>query len=135
LSEDKPLHVRVAEALGCKPYRATPGPDSWRCGCQQSPTALNFKPHGWGDTEYIARYDTDWSATGPLVEKYGIEVVTMWPGDAGQDGFCWSAQTGADARSPDPKASARYADGSTPLIAVCNLILKLAEAGKLDSSA
>ena len=53
------------------------------------------------------------------------------PGDFGQDGFAWWAMRDADNRSPSPQAKDLQALERTPLIAVCHLIVKLGEAGKL----
>jgi hypothetical protein len=99
MSTDKPLHVRVAEALG----------------------SMVRLQEGWWErldgaiwTAAIPRYDTDWSATGHLIEKYGIDLER---GGAGQ----WRAY------GPGSEA-----EGDTPLLAVCNLLLALKAAGKLE---
>jgi hypothetical protein len=127
---DRPLHVRVAMALGCRPEQATPGPRSWRCTCPQSPKALNFLPHGLADTSYLANYDTSWSATGPLIERLGIAFA--WT-----DGSChvgcpagWVAiQRSRPADSFDPLTEGL---GETHLIAACELVIALSAAGKLQ---
>lgn len=116
MADDKPLHVQVAEALGRK-VELIEG--DWYVG-KVSPTRSALVP----------RYDTSWCATGPLIAKYGIELFTLWPGDRGQDGFRWGAQTGADNRSPEHHE--RMAEGPTPLLAVCILLLQLHKAGKLN---
>lgn len=120
---EKPLHVRVAEALGCTEtyYDDHPYVPGWR-----------GKPaDGHGGSPHVPRYDTDWSATGPLIERYGISV-TMDDDDASSVG--WLAGTfeyvcGSDGYHAYMDRG--YATGETPLIAVCNLILALKEAGKL----
>jgi len=86
---EKPIHVRVAEALGWTNLTETP------------PPLPGMDPHWLGDppewyarshTQYVAdidyakrtltirtgsipRYDTDWSATGPLLERFNISIV------------------------------------------------------------
>lgn len=119
--DEKPLHVRVAEALGCKPVQATPGPRSWRCTCPQASDALNFLPHGWADTPYVAPYDIEWSATGPLIEKYGFRLRRD-PINAGEVHnpdeleYVWEAR---DERGEF------CAEGATALLAICALIIDL----------
>jgi hypothetical protein len=116
-----PLHVRVAEALGCKP-EAPPSRyqvDYWVCTCEDQ--AHQFD----GGAYYVARYDTDWSATGPLLERF-VGAIHEY---VGSDGRLWWAvlpkegvdQDALDTRGPDHSL----------LVAVCNLIIALAEAGKL----
>jgi hypothetical protein len=121
---EKPLHVRVAEALGCKPVTDADDPGGlrgWACVCGSAD-----KPHPWGKGPHsdtspshtLARYDTDWSATGPLIERLGITV------NRHHRRADWSAHAG---EGPET-------DGSTALVAVCNLILSLAAAGKLKAA-
>jgi hypothetical protein len=113
---DKPLHVRVAEALG----------------------SMVRLQEGWWErldgaiwTAAIPRYDTDWSATGPLIEKYGITVT---PGSClGQFKSPWVAARDFVAEC-DGWASDEDADGPTPLLAACNLLLALKAAGKLEQA-
>jgi uncharacterized protein DUF2591 len=120
----KPLHVRVAEALGCKPVQAT-DPDARRraeesglwgaCWCANEgyDKGPHSNPHS--PLTELARYDTDWSATGPLIEKYGIDLQHV-------NHLYWQASRLEDDAAPTDKL---------PLIAVCYLILALKEAGKL----
>lgn len=106
---DRPLHVRVAEALG------------WT---RTKDCALLENCYGAGemDGEFVGcvrNYDTDWSATGPLIERHGISLD--------HDGFgMWRAYQRGDA-----KLSAL---GRAPLVAVCELLLVMAAAGKLAAS-
>lgn len=103
---DKPLHVRVAEALGWTYIWLDE--DVW-CGTDPAGNACS-----------ILCYDTDWAATGPLIEKYEIQI------DKRGAGWCASAFDEANfAHLADP------AFAETPLIAVCNLILALKEEGNL----
>jgi hypothetical protein len=111
---ERPLHVQVAEALGCK---LVPLGNGLACGCHAT------KPqHGcYGE---IFHYDTDWSATGPLIEKYRIEGESC--GDSGW--IAWYFDSNFDDKTADDDIRG---DGETFLIAVCNLILALGVAGKL----
>lgn len=112
----KPLHVRVAEALGW-------GGPFQRGGGTMLATDNHWDGRAPGNYvigeqhDRIPRYDTDWSATGPLIERYRILLVTA------PDWGDWTA------RAHDSLLQARAA---TPLIAVCNLIIALAAAGKLE---
>lgn len=140
MSDEKPLHVQVAEALGwirlvigsradhLRFQKCLEGGRYYWCdpagqvaGCE---TCDGYPPH----------YDTDWSATGPLIEKYGLVVFEdplsgpNWEAQAPR----WRTQSGTpcancgaiDFENP-------HATGAAPLIAVCHLILALKEAGKL----
>lgn len=105
-----PLNVLVAQALG-HVTAAHVGTDG--------------NPHWTGNGLSIPAYDTDWSATGPLIEKYQLD---LWfrPGGIFRDPDEWAATN--DTRvGPDGGSLT----GPTPLMAVCNLILALGEAGKL----
>jgi hypothetical protein len=104
---DKPLHVRVAEALGWTPSGSING--VW----WGNPHDENAPGH-----YAIPRYDTDWSATGPLIERYGITLDHQ--DDDGTLPDYWRA-----------KRPGFTAETGHPLIAVCYLILALHEAGKL----
>lgn len=122
---EKPLHVRVAEALGCVPEPFDNRQLGWLCQC------LDFV-HGDEEFEgsdrcWVKDYDTDWSATGPLIEKYGITLVNEGP--------TWHA-CGRDDHKGIEMTAGGWHDGpvvyqETPLLAVCNLILILKETGKL----
>lgn len=125
--QEKPLHVRVAEKLGCKScydsWWAAPFLDAtsgWLCGCgTDSPW-----PHNGCDTPRMARYDSDWSATGPLIERLGIELARegsdLWEARWGYSmvpSFCDDGDGGPE--------WVGTAEGTTPLLAVCALILAL----------
>lgn len=111
---EKPLHVQIAEALGWSHVR-----------CRAALMRVAFPREEWwygnppnkaseGVVSAIPRYDTDWSATGPLIEKYRFDLSFQ---------------------DPHWRASQMYspfeAYGEPTLIAVCNLILALAKEGKL----
>ena len=119
----KPLHVQVAEALGCK-VGMKPGFDDWKtplCGCED---VRHAHPSG-----VIFHYDTDWSATGPLIEKYGLGLA------AGSASTVPPSRRKAyllyDGWDPVYEDWVTGEGGATELIAVCHLVLALREAGKL----
>lgn len=139
---EKPLHVKVAEALGwtnlefkawyvnedlspAEPPRwVGSAPGGWGAsGIPLNPLwkEMGDRP-GWVEVWNVPNYDTDWSATGPLIEKYGIAIE---PEDAE---FVKKHPTSA-------WVAAHFAGpvlyGETPLIAVCNVLLVLSAAGKL----
>lgn len=107
----KPLHVRVAEALG---WGLTADGASW---ISPPPSEGRYDAAACGDS-IPPRYDTDWSATGPLIEK-----CKMWIAPFDDRGYGhWTAKT----------ATQDMPEGHpTILLAVCHLILALKEAGKL----
>lgn len=128
---EKPLHVKVAEALGWT-YRDLSEVGDTGCG-----GTVYMIPPGETSRSYCnacrpnqpPRYDTDWSATGPLIEKYHLSLS--------HDDYKWRAQCPNPARyededgKPVPWCYPEIGTGSTPLIAVCNLILALKAEGKL----
>ena len=106
MSDEKPLYVRVAEAIGAR-----------------KPVDMSLFPPGCVDTYGdVPHYDTDWSATGPLIERLGF-CLSHEPG--------WWAATTEHWRHEDAAQPYRMRRGETALLAVCNLILALKEAGKL----
>lgn len=115
METEKPLHVRVAEALG---WSRCPSDDMWHPpGTTCGEWTNGHCCEGAMFDGAVPRYDTDWSATGPLIERYQISIVSD-----GSAVRCWSTDVGA----------APLSFGATPLAAVCNLILALAEAGRLN---
>jgi hypothetical protein len=126
---DKPLHVRVAEALGCKPaeYDVVFGPNAWACQCPGS-----NKGEAHGDLLSVYRYDTDWSVTGPLVELLGVTLEhyggkwMAW----GEDYVCTNSGEHEGTSSWDGEECWF----TSPLVAVCKLILALHERGKLPKN-
>jgi hypothetical protein len=139
---ERPLHVRVAEALGCKPEG---GPDEWLCGCKDRTHGVGGPcRHPWE----VPAYDTDWAATGPLIERYGITIEAPerhCDDPEGHDCLQWKAYHPDSCfkchKYPEPPCASGECDldprgaGAAPLIAVCNLILALHEAGKLPAAA
>lgn len=126
---EKPLHVRVAEALGCKlvaephPMACVDAtlPDYFTCGCP--PDRFGYRPHGLGG---IARYDTNWAAMGPLIERFHISL------HAAGDGRRWFADAPDSHLEPTCVhvggfgSWAPCADRSdSPLVSACHAILAL----------
>jgi hypothetical protein len=111
VSAEKPLHVQAAEALGWSQMHAPNG--MWPDEMIGYPPELAIV----GQKRPVPRYDEDWSATGPLIEKYGLALHPGLP----------RAATDADQRLAG--------EGDTYLIAVCHLILALHAAGKLEAVA
>jgi hypothetical protein len=123
VSDEKPLHVQVAEALGWEHLRDDGG---WRGD------GPNWRDGG-GVIGMVPRYDTDWAATGPLIEKYRLFVGRY--ADWSHDGRWYAMQTVAGYPESMPGKDERLErTGTTPLEAVCHLILALKAAGKLEAA-
>lgn len=123
----KPLHVRVAEALGWTDLRVI-----GNCMIPGEPDDYVGRPPGnvlIGSSGHapVPRYDTDWSVTGPLIERLGIRVhVSRF---RGPNPIEWQAIWPGDSWAIAGKINAKAA---TSLGAVCELILALHAAGKLE---
>ena len=117
------MNVRVAEALG---YKLVPLPVGKIDHCLEGGEEAWLKPDGsvWGcaTCSSLPDFYTDWSATGPLIETYAIQLLTF--SGKPYDDYRWRAN-----QHPD---SLEHGWGAKPLTAVCNLILALKEAGKLN---
>jgi hypothetical protein len=78
VSEDKPLHVKVAEALGLKPkmFRVRGSADLFVEVYSDNRYWLVDGQHSAQELAALAppHYDTDWSATGPLIERLNIKL-------------------------------------------------------------
>lgn len=103
---DKPLHVRVAEALGTHRgiYHNEGEYDFW--GCESCGCAC-------------PRYDTDWRATGPLIERFRLFLRPLDDGGYMAEHYCGGVLIAAR-------------PGDTPCLAVCWVLLALAD--KFDLS-
>lgn len=143
MEQEKPLHARVAEALGWRAWQSKHG--HWivthgegadepgeTCEAGFHMRRDKFDPQTgerlpgrqwWDECGHVPRYDTDWSATGPLIEKYKL-CVDISPEGANPT-LAWVVI------KPRTRWDYKCGYGPTPLIAACNLILALAEAGKL----
>jgi hypothetical protein len=137
---EKPLHVQVAEALGWTQTHAPLKPRGHACGdiLLPDPERMRWRGRAPGEMlvgpegcKLIPRYDTDWSATGPLIQHLKLSVgwnayygrpdvgdVPMWVANA--PGLGWRGRCGG---------------GDAPLEAVCRLLLYLARSGPWKKSA
>lgn len=81
----------------------------------------------------VPDYPFDWRATGRLIERFGISVYR--PDEFCPDReFAWVAAWGGAHGWDDGSVCADEQEGAaTPLEAVCRLILRLKDAGKLDN--
>lgn len=114
MTTEMPLHVQVAAVLGWTDLK----PD----------LVIDGEMQYWGRPpadgtpfsaveRIVPRYDLDWSATGPLLERLSIDLNSDWiPARGGID---WRAKTVGRPYSPD----ILYAHAKTPLMAICALIL------------
>ena len=136
MADEKPIHVRVAEALGWPEpeFIAHEGNDpnrpiyGWR-KCYRDHGEYEDCKHLWhcGLEDYYKApdYDTEWSETGLLIERLKISVrLSRMPFDPAKP---WTAWIGAS----DVGGGEAVSHGATPLLAVCALILALFVAGKL----
>ena len=141
---EKPLHVRVAEALGWSAFESKHGyfivthgsgvaDIGTRCeygfgrarALYDSETGTKLPPRvWWEDCPHVPAFDTDWCATGPLIEKLDLSVRrSFMPKDRTRPYTAW-----ADASDVVTDCAGH---GETHLVAVCRLILALHAAGKL----
>lgn len=122
MSDGKPLHVQVAEALGWRDCRPA----------HEDETDFDFAwwGHHDGDRGYeerVPHFDIDWAATGPLIGRFkraGWNVGIQC--ENGGDWLAWFSDIGQEKPHVDLRGR-----GATPLLAACNLILALKAAGKL----
>lgn len=108
--DERPLHVCVAEALGwtklaISGYVQFVGGTMVSDGREWRGRDAIRVDDPWHDSP-VPRYDTDWSATGPLIEKYDINVfpasrtdgkTTAWAAD-----LIWDPddESGAEGKTP-----------------------------------
>lgn len=126
----EPLHVQVARALGWTELAETRFAISPECVLIEWEGRPPMWLAMWGTqctldqgrrgVSSVHGYATDWRLAGALIEKFGLGV------DPVDDGFhdthgAWVANS---------RGQVAYAD--TPLHAVCNLLLALHAAGKLN---
>lgn len=120
--KEKPLHVRVAEALGHATAEHHVG------------DTVHWTLYIGGDTPSVPHYDTDWAATGPLIEKFRI-ILRPIIDDPSWAAGVWEEVVPSSSAIPRVKWTDLQPAGDlghpTALEAVCNLILVLKEAGKL----
>ncbi len=130
MSEAKPLYVQVAEALGRVPC------GRWRMIATGLAGPVYEKACTHPDCypeQMPPRYDADWAATGPLIEKYHLHVgeEVLHREDGTREAVCWIAGTWDSEEGAEPEYDHLIGRGLTPLLAVCHLILMLKEAGRL----
>ena len=114
-TQEKPIHVRVAEALGMEEVKLG--------GVPGLPSTVFFDAL----TQYVEgqcpRFDLDWGVTGPLVERFKITLREI---------YGWYAYSEFDIICGEVEWDERV-EGPTPLLAICELILLLGKRGKLDA--
>lgn len=145
----EPLHVQVALALGWRWYVHAPGANSAHPGMRylappDHKTLLSgdFAEYASGDEPLaiytmsgtdktletwqasVPHYDTDWSAGGPLLERFEITLHRARTDEIGWHWRAWPKEV--DGGLPCP-----WQPADKPLTAVCNLIVSLHAAGKL----
>lgn len=116
--------------LGCTPapprskdscgHRAA----DWICGCPNG--EFGYRPHRVHDgSDELPRYDEDWRAIGPVIEKMGISLVRDQNRAASWVAFThdsdWIDPLAVDVRVRES------VEGPTPLVAACRLVLALAK--------
>jgi hypothetical protein len=121
MTEEPELYVQVAEALGWT--------DVQPCGNIMLPDSSFYDGRPPGAAVIIGspqegrcivpRYDIDWSATGPILERLRLGLIPLI---APHVGFTASCHTEDDLL---------FEYGATPLIAACNLLLELKKDEKL----
>lgn len=130
----KPLHVQVAEALGwtethLEQHGGKDGTPAWygtRPADDHVYAALDARWFG------VPRFDTDWSATGPLIERFGISILTTK--DEHPVAYVWGENHYAVLEFNDLTIDGHgcpAVEDETTLGAVCCLILTLHTNGKL----
>lgn len=137
---EKPLHVRVAEALGWQTTQLRRKPVCPTCRVQTEWFTdghwMGWPPRSEEPYEDVPAFDTDWAATGPLIDTYEISVREDGPGSPVDRNWEASADYyGPPVDASDAAYGGRWATASerahTPLVAICNLILALGAAGAL----
>lgn len=121
---DEPIHVKVARALGWTTCKEGWGFHPPQYACDMVDPGVLICREATTGSDIMPRYDTDWSATGPLVERYRIgicEINTNFPE------LRWWAGLGRGPGGSYPSALA-----PSPLLAICHLILVLRNTGKLS---
>jgi hypothetical protein len=105
MSDSRPLHVQVAEAIGWTVIREGDTPGEWWGNAPGSGLML------------IPRYDSSWCSCGALTERFKIGVT--W------DHEQWIAQHATE------EGHDQYAGGERPTEAIAKLVVHLSKEGKL----
>lgn len=153
MSAEKPLHQRVAEALGVLPRvdwhiltadsTATALALGSKCEADEYLAEQHARgrmlQYHVGSWERFPQYDTSWEVTGPLIERFHVSLsYDYWEGRTVTFPVdqSWAAEDERYNSCDEESDQSMYrGQGRTPLIAVCNLILALNAAGKLVSGA
>lgn len=147
VTDEKPLHVRVAEALGDNlgpcPANAIEdalesgrGDSGWICNnCGFEGGYVKDGPQSYEHNRPARDYDTNWCATGPLISRYGITLLRNEYSGPPQhypklEVPEWSAVYGYY-ENYDGWGAIDWERDADPLVAVCSLVVKLAEAWRL----
>jgi hypothetical protein len=77
----------------------------------------------------VPRYDTDWSATGPLIERYGISLHYALS-ERHEHRFEWIASENVS----DCRCVGRHEWDKSLLIAVCRLLIEVLPTGRHECS-
>jgi hypothetical protein len=133
---DLPLHVRVASALGWTellhvPIEGLEQHDHWTgkppagsISIARIITGIDREKRLVVTAATVPRYDTDWAATGPLIERLRICLLRPFFAKRPEpEGWTWLAQPVA------AEGSEVWATDAKPLMAVCLVILKMKEDG------
>lgn len=145
---EKPLHVQVAEALGWSDvvhfgYAESVISPAWggvRPLGTEKPVGISeidtlHLLRGGPARNTIPRYDTDWGATGPLIGRFGLVVGPNFALNQtiNDTRGPWKAGWTGGGYDPIHLEDWNYTRlGETPTVAICNLVLALKEAGKLE---
>jgi hypothetical protein len=132
---EKPLHVKVAEALGCKP---TFGSD-WCCTCPRE-DAIGDRPHGAHDSNACDSH-SGLNCDMDVLARYGIALAHLDPEESeDQETPNWFASKYMPVSPVRYQGNVlidgilqpfQFSEAPTALVAACGLILKLAEFGNL----
>lgn len=155
---EKPLHVKVAEALGWSAWKSKHGhwivthgygnETRWP-SCEEGfghPHPIYDSTTGqklpesvwWDECPHVPHFDTDWSATGPLIDRFGIGLQRYGLGATEASRKAWPNGHWSAIGFP-VLGGELSAPGQTAILAVCDLIVTafaelggLKEAGKLE---
>lgn len=124
MSDDKPLHVRVAEALGCTPKKNRRLLcEWWECTCRDQAHATDGVDGAPREGMSVQGYDTDWGALMPELVRLRIGLMPMVAlMSPPLPGTIWVAK--------EPVSGA-WSDNPDPAHAACEVILTLAANGLL----
>ncbi len=132
-TDEKPLYVQVAEAIGWRDIKYVGGLLAVWASHHDGIEPGNLVIDSSAERKKLPRYDLEWGATGPLIAVYGIGLNYFVCDEncCPPDGVRWTAVYGSlGLEHADKTVEAR-----DPLIAVCRLIIALHAEGKLGAAA